>query len=278
MRAAAAAAFVVLALAASGCGSGVGRAVSGGSADTSNGKTLFVQRCGFCHTLHEANTSGKVGPNLDESFRPDYKQGFEESTVRQVVADQIRFAGNFGEKGPTMPKSLVKGQDVDDVAAYVAAVAGPRKGVSITAAPSGGGGGAGGPPTTGPAPPRGGGGEAGGTTTTGTTPAGGGGGGGGGGGADVAAGKDAFSANGCGACHTLAAAGTNGKVGPDLDKLKSYAADAKKPIEDFTHESIVAPNDYVEEGFPKGVMPDFSHLPKNTIDSLVAFLVQSSKG
>src|SRR3954447_2266272 len=255
MRAAAAAAFVVLALAASGCGSGVGRAVSG-SADTSNGKALFVQRCGFCHTLAEAKTSGTVGLNLDESFRPDYEQGFEESTVRQVVADQIRFAGNFGEKGPTMPKNLVKGQDVDDVAAYVAAVAGPRKGVSITASPTGGGG------------------EAGGTTTTGTTPAGG----GGGGGADVAAGKDAFSANGCGACHTLAAAGTNGKVGPDLDKLKSYAADAKKPVEDFTHESIVAPNDYVEEGFPKGVMPDFSHLPKNTIDALVAFLVQSAKG
>src|SRR3954447_1948086 len=188
MRAAAAAAFVVLALAASGCGSGVGRTVSG-NADTSNGKALFVQRCGFCHTRAEAKTSGKVGPNLDESFRPDYTQGFKESTVRQVVADQIKFAGNFGENGPTMPKNLVKGQDVDDVAAYVAAVAGPRKGVSITAAPSGGGG------------------EAGGTTTTGTTPAGG---GGGGGGADVAAGKDAFASNGCGACHALAAAGTNG--------------------------------------------------------------------
>jgi cytochrome c2 len=255
MRAAAAAAFVVLALAASGCGSGVGRAVSG-SADTSNGKQLFVEKCGFCHTLNEASTSGRVGPNLDESFRPDYDQGFEESTIRQVVADQIRFAGNFGDTGPTMPKNLVTGEDVDDVAAYVAAVAGPRKGVSITAAPSGGGG------------------ETGGTTTTGTTPSGG----GGGGGADVAAGKDAFNSNGCGACHTLAAAGTSGKVGPDLDKLKSYASGANKPIEDFTHESIVAPNDYVEKGFPKGVMPDFSHLPKNTIDALVAFLVQSAKG
>ena len=106
MRTAAAAAFVVLALEASGCGSGVGRAVSG-TADTSNGKQLFVQRCGFCHTLHEANTSGKVGPNLDEAFRPDYKQGFKETTIRQVVADQIRFAGNYGENGPTMPKNTI---------------------------------------------------------------------------------------------------------------------------------------------------------------------------
>src|SRR3954467_8560983 len=134
MRAAAAAAFVVLALAASGCGSGVGRAVSG-SGDTLNGKALFVQRCGFCHTLAEAKTSGTVGPNLDESFRPDYEQAFYESTVRQVVADQIRFAGTFGAEWPTMPKNLVKGQGVDDVAAYVAAVAVYPDAVSAPAVP-----------------------------------------------------------------------------------------------------------------------------------------------
>ena len=155
-----------------------------------------------------------------------------------------------------MPRNLVTGSDVEDVAAYVAAVAGPRKGVSITASPSGAG-------------------QAGGTTTTATTTSGG---GGGGGGADVAAGKDAFNANGCGACHTLAAAGTSGKVGPDLDKLKSYASSANKPLEAFIHESIVAPNDYVEKGYPKGVMPDFSKLPGSTVDALVAFLAQSAKG
>ena len=255
MRTAAAAAFVLLALAASGCGSGVGRAVAGADADTSRGKQLFVEKCGFCHTLKEANTTGKIGPNLDESFRPDYRQGFKESTIRQVVADQIKFAGNYGDKGPTMPKDLVVGQNVDDVAAYVAAVAGPRKGVSITAAPPSGGGG-------------------GGATTT--TPTGGG--GGGGGGADVAAGKDAFNSNGCGSCHTLAAASSTGKVGPDLDKLKSYASSANKPLEDFIHESIVDPNAYVEKGFSQGVMPDFSQLPPKTVDALVAFLAQSAKG
>ena len=43
-----------------------------------------------------------------------------------------------------------------------------------------------------------------------------GGGGGGGGGGDAAAGEEIFVAN-CGSCHTLAAAGTTGTVGPNLN-------------------------------------------------------------
>ena len=253
MRAAAAAALLVLALAASGCGSGVGRAISGGSADTSRGKQLFQEKCAFCHTLAEANAKGTVGPNLDAAFRPDYKQGFKESTIRQVVADQIKFAGNYGTQGPTMPKNLVTGPDVENVAAYVAAVAG-RKGVSITAAPPSSG------TTTGTTS----------TSTTSTAPSAGGG--------NLAAGKAAFSQNGCGACHTLTAAGTTGTVGPDLDKLKTYASGAGKPLDAFIHESIVDPNAYIEKGYPKGVMPEnFKSLPKSTLDALVAFLAASAK-
>jgi cytochrome c2 len=245
VRASAAAALALLALAASGCGSGVGKAVSG-NGDVSNGKQLFVANCASCHTLAEAKASGKIGPNLDEAFRPSEKQGFKESTIRQVVADQIRFPGNYGDSGPTMPKNLVKGSDVDDVAAYVAAVAGPRKGVSISA----------------PAPPA--------TTTQGTPPAGGGG--------DLAAGKAAFAANGCSSCHTLAAAGSHGTVGPDLDKLKQYATTASMPLDAFIRESIVKPDAYVEKGYPKGVMPaSFASLPKGTLDALVAFLAASAK-
>src|SRR4051794_10369636 len=54
-----------------------------------------------------------------------------------------------------------------------------------------------------------------------TPAAGGGGGGGGGAGAtDTAAGKQIFTSTGCGGCHTLKDAGTNGTVGPNLnDKL-----------------------------------------------------------
>ncbi len=187
---------------------------------------------------------GKIGPDLDASFRPDRKQGFKESTIRQVVADQIKFPGNYGDKGPTMPKDIVEGSDVDDVAAYVAYVAG-QKGVSVTASAP-------------PAP----------TTTQATGPSGGG---------DVEAGKAAFADKGCNSCHTLTAAGSNGTIGPDLDKLKTYASAANKPLDAFIRESIVDPNGYVEKGYPKNVMPSFSSLPKGTVDALVAFLAASAK-
>jgi len=37
---------------------------------------------------------------------------------------------------------------------------------------------------------------------------------------DATAGKALFVSNGCGSCHTLAAAGSNGAVGPNLDQAK----------------------------------------------------------
>jgi cytochrome c6 len=37
---------------------------------------------------------------------------------------------------------------------------------------------------------------------------------------DAAAGKQVFASASCGGCHTLKAAGANGKVGPNLDQLK----------------------------------------------------------
>jgi len=37
--------------------------------------------------------------------------------------------------------------------------------------------------------------------------------------ANATSGKDIFLAN-CGSCHTLADAGTNGTIGPNLDQLK----------------------------------------------------------
>ena len=92
---------------------------------------------------------------------------------------------------------------------------------------------------------------------------------------DARAGKQVFAQSGCGGCHTFKPAGSSGKTGPDLDKLPQYAQTAGQPLEDFTHESIVNPNAYVEKGFPEGVMPPWSGDEKQLAD-LVAFLTQKS--
>jgi cbb3-type cytochrome c oxidase subunit III len=107
------------ALALAGCGTG---GLVEENADTAQGKLLFKQRCGSCHTLREAGTQGSTGnpaggPNLDQAFAGPKREGFEESTMRDAVRDQIEFPT------PPMPEDLVEGADADAVAAYVATVA-----------------------------------------------------------------------------------------------------------------------------------------------------------
>ena len=99
---------------ASGCGTG-GVAKNG---NTSSGKKLFLTTgtCGGCHTLKDAASKGKVGPNLDDAFRRPKEEHYKESTIRNIVLDQIRFPTSVSG----MPANLVKGQDAYDVAAYVA--------------------------------------------------------------------------------------------------------------------------------------------------------------
>jgi plastocyanin len=103
---------------AAGCGT------RGSTADLVNGKTLFVEKCGSCHTLARANTKGIQGPNLDDAFQSMRSQGFGASGIRGVVRDQISHV----RRGSIMPLNLVRGDDARDVAAYVAfAAAKPGK-------------------------------------------------------------------------------------------------------------------------------------------------------
>jgi len=94
-----------------------------------------------------------------------------------------------------------------------------------------------------------------------------------------ALGKPVFLSNGCGGCHTFTPAGTNGTVGPDLDKLPEYAAKAGEPLEQFTSGAITnPPPKYVPPGFPTNVMPtNFGQTIKpQDLANLVAFLTQKS--
>ena len=84
--------------------------------DTVAGKQLFVQKCGSCHTLNRASTKGTTGPNLDQAFQQALKDGMGRSGVRGAVRSQI----NSPRIGSQMPADLVKGDQADQVAAYVA--------------------------------------------------------------------------------------------------------------------------------------------------------------
>ena len=115
-------------LVVAGCGT-VG--IPDASADKSLGKQLFTQKCGSCHTLADAGTSGTIGPNLDFAFERSRTDGLGEATVRQVVRGQIAYSVVEPSTGsPGMPRDLVKGDDADAVAAYVASVAGVSKGTA----------------------------------------------------------------------------------------------------------------------------------------------------
>lgn len=80
------------------------------------GKQEFVSKCGSCHTLARAGTKGIVGPSLDEAFRASLAEGLRRSTIRGVVHGQVQEPNPIG----AMPKNLVTGQSLEDVAAYVA--------------------------------------------------------------------------------------------------------------------------------------------------------------
>ena len=76
---------------------------------------------------------------------------------------------------------------------------------------------------------------------------------------DVANGEEVFATAGCGGCHTLSAAGTNGSVGPNLDDASpSY----DKVVERVTN--------------GQGVMPSFKDdLSAQEINDVAAFVSSS---
>jgi cytochrome c551 len=75
---------------------------------------------------------------------------------------------------------------------------------------------------------------------------------------NAAAGEKVFVKGGCGSCHTLAATGASGAVGPNLDQVKLTAAEAF---------------DWVRNG--KGGMPSFkAQLSAKELADVAAFLAK----
>jgi mono/diheme cytochrome c family protein len=88
-------------------------------ADVNTGKVLFQAKCGTCHTLAHANTTGTVGPNLDDVFLQDRSDGITGSAIEGFIDWWIQYP----DSASVMPAKLYTGQKAADVAAYVALVA-----------------------------------------------------------------------------------------------------------------------------------------------------------
>ena len=96
--------------------------------------------------------------------------------------------------------------------------------------------------------------------------------------AALAAGKQAFAANGCGGCHTLKAAGSGGNIGPNLDNLAADAKTAGQALDAYVRESIVKPNAYIVPGFKPNVMTSTfgQTLTALQLNGLIAYLLAVS--
>jgi mono/diheme cytochrome c family protein len=168
--------------------------------------------------------------------------GVKSTSIEGLVDYWIQYPNTQG----VMPSMLVKGQDAQDVAAYVAAVAaipGQDSGALARAV----------------------------AAKVNPTPA---------------VGKTIFTGVGsCGSCHTLAAAGTTGTVGPSLNTLKTAcAAPASQQARGSTLQkcietAITDPYKYLPPGYKAGIMPNTfaKTLSPSQIQALVAFLSSVSK-
>jgi mono/diheme cytochrome c family protein len=86
------------------------------------------------------------------------------------------------------------------------------------------------------------------------------------------AGAQVFANNGCGSCHTLAAANSGGTTGPDLDEVLPGQSEGE------IEESIVDPEAKIAQGYPAGVMPqEFGQkLSEEELKQLVEYLGESA--
>jgi mono/diheme cytochrome c family protein len=147
-----------------------------------DGEGAFKEKCSGCHTLAAAGTNGQIGPNLDDAFAAAREEDFDESVIREVVLGQMRFPM------PPMPEpdspQMFGDLSEDERERTMAAIATYVASVAAN-------------PTAIAQAQRQGGGSA-----AGNDP------------------KAIFVSN-CGGCHTLAAAGTTGTIGPNLDQSQA---------------------------------------------------------
>jgi mono/diheme cytochrome c family protein len=89
------------------------------NAEEVKGRELFARTCVVCHTLAAVKSVGRIGPNLDIRIGDDIATAAGRKALVLNAIEEGRARG----KGD-MPAQLYQGKEAEDVAAFVAAVAG----------------------------------------------------------------------------------------------------------------------------------------------------------
>jgi mono/diheme cytochrome c family protein len=83
------------------------------------GRELFARTCGVCHTLAAVKSVGRIGPNLDVRVGVDIATpaGRKALVLSAITEGRARGLGQ-------MPAGLYQGKEAEEVANFVAVVAG----------------------------------------------------------------------------------------------------------------------------------------------------------
>jgi mono/diheme cytochrome c family protein len=83
------------------------------------GRELFSHTCTVCHTLAAVKSVGRIGPDLDVRVGDDIATPAGRKALVLNAIEEGRARGNGN-----MPAQLYQGKEAEDIAAFVAAVAG----------------------------------------------------------------------------------------------------------------------------------------------------------
>jgi mono/diheme cytochrome c family protein len=89
------------------------------NAEQQRGRDLFAERCSVCHTLSAVKSVARIGPNLDVRVGEDISTAAGRKALVENAVAEGRARG-LGQ----MPAQLYVGKEAQEVASFVAAVAG----------------------------------------------------------------------------------------------------------------------------------------------------------
>jgi mono/diheme cytochrome c family protein len=89
------------------------------TAEQQKGRVLFAHSCAVCHSLAAVRSVGRIGPNLDVRVGDDISTAAGRKALVESAIAEGRARG-LGQ----MPAGLYQGKEAEQVASFVAAVAG----------------------------------------------------------------------------------------------------------------------------------------------------------